>query len=93
MLIYTLLLLSTSSLLYLLLRQRGSGWPAYAMMTLVAIVAWLCAIGASLIAWENNGMTMGNIPLSAMILVFGFVLYPFVLWAIARLFERGRRSK
>ena len=87
MLIYTLLFLATASLLYILLRGRDAGWLCWFALAIVSITSWMCAIGAFALAMESQtGFSMG-----AGVLVAGFALYPFILWTIAKLFERGRR--
>ena len=92
MLIFTLLFLSTASVLYLLLRQRGAGWQAYFALAIVTLVAWMCAIGAFATAMDNQVASTDGISLVAKVIIAGFALYPFILWAAAKSFERGRRS-
>ena len=91
MLIVTLLFLATASTLVVLLRQRGAGWQAWVALALVAIVAWMCAFGAYALALENEVAATQGISWGAKLLIAGFAAYPFILWAIANLFERGRR--
>lgn len=92
MLIFTLLFLLTASVLYLLLRQRGAGWQCYFAMTVVTVVAWLCAVGAFATAMDNPETSTNGLSLVAMVVIAGFALYPFILWAAAKMFERGRST-
>lgn len=91
MLIFTLLFLFTASTLYLMLRNRGATWQAWFALGIVALVSWMCSVGAFALALENT-TEASSISWLAKMLIAGFILYPFVLWMASRSFERGRNT-
>ncbi len=93
MLIITLLFLATASALYLMLRSRDAHWQAWLTLAIVAVVAWMCSVGTFALALDSKAITgTDDISLMSKILVAGFLLYPLILWMIARSFERGRNA-